>query len=69
MGKITSREELGEWLKDKPADWGQVIAARAVLRVLPYAFGELTSEKRIIDFVLPLIRAVSISWAARKDCQ
>ena len=38
MAQITSREELHVWLKDKPADWAQVIAARAALRVLPSAF-------------------------------
>ena len=37
MGQISSREEFREWLQDKPVDWAQVIAARAALRVFPYA--------------------------------
>lgn len=32
---LTSPEELKEWLKDKPVEWAQVIAARTALRVLP----------------------------------
>jgi hypothetical protein len=65
MGQITSSEELEEWLKDKPADWAQVIAVRAALRVLPYAFGEGVPQKWVKDVVSPLFRAIAISWAAR----
>jgi hypothetical protein len=64
MAQITSREQLEAWLKDKPADWAQVIAAHAALRVLPYEFREQPSYWRSIDPVLPLFRATSISWAA-----
>jgi len=30
--KISSREDLEGWLKDKPAGWAQAIAARADIR-------------------------------------
>ncbi len=70
MGQITSREELEAWLKDKPIDFAQVITARAVLCVLPYAFGEATPDYWVPDYwvanhSLALFRATLISWAAR----
>ena len=61
---ITSHKELELWLKDKPADWAQVIATRAVLRMMPYAFAEQVPQEWVNDFALGLIRAISISWAA-----
>ena len=63
MVKITSEEELKNWLEDKPNDWAQVIAARAALRVLPIA---LTDEFVIEydDFTLALLSSTLISWAA-----
>jgi hypothetical protein len=64
MAQITSRIELEKWLQGKPADWAQVIAARAALRVLPYAFGERIGQKRIDHYALNLIRATFMSWAA-----
>ena len=65
MAQITSRAELEAWLKDKPADFAQVIAARAALRVLPYAFAKNVPQKWVSDFASPLFRASAISWAAR----
>lgn len=65
MAQITSREELKEWLKDKPADWAQVIAARAALRVLPHAFEEFIPEIWVNESGLVLFRAIFIAWAAR----
>jgi hypothetical protein len=65
MAQITSRTQLDEWLKDKPADWAQVIAARAALRVLPYAFAKDVPQKWVKDVASPLFRASAISWAAR----
>ncbi len=65
MAQITSREELEEWLKDKPTDWGQVIAARAALRVLPDGFGAYVSDDAVAKHSLALFRATAISWAAR----
>jgi hypothetical protein len=64
MGQITSREELEAWLKDKPIDFAQVIAARAALRVLPYAFEKRTSDEWVATHSLALFRATTISWAA-----
>jgi hypothetical protein len=62
MAQITSREELEEWLKDKPADWAQVIAARAALRVLPYAFGQSTVDDWVVEHSLTLFRVTNASW-------
>jgi hypothetical protein len=66
MVKITSREELEEWLnKQGRADFAQVIAARAALRALPYAFGERIDQKRVNRFAALIIHASAIPWAAR----
>jgi hypothetical protein len=65
MGQITSREELKAWFGDKPTDFAQVIAARAALRVLPYAFAKGVRQKWVKDFASPLFRSIAISWAAR----
>jgi TIR domain len=65
MAQITSREELEEWLKDKPVEFAQVIAARAAMRALPYAFGKRESDDWIARYSLALFRATAISWAAR----
>jgi hypothetical protein len=65
MAQITSRAELEAWLKDKPADFAQVIAARAALRVLPYAFAKDVPKDWVSDFASPLFRASALSWAAR----
>jgi hypothetical protein len=64
MMPITSRRELGEWLKDKPTDWAQVIAASCALYSLPYALGKQTPDTWVEGCVLTLFRAVTISWAA-----
>jgi hypothetical protein len=64
MAQITSRKKLEAWLKDKPIDWAQVIAARAALRVMPYAF-DLTGENEWVEeHLLVLIRTNAISWAS-----
>jgi hypothetical protein len=66
MVKITSRKELLEWLKDKPADWAQVIAARAALRVLPSAFAHDSndSDKWMKASAIAFFRAVALPLIA-----
>ncbi len=63
MVKITSDKELEKWLEDKPIDWSQIIAARAALRVLPFALNNKIISRNS-EFTLTLLRATSISWAA-----
>ena len=65
MVKITSREELEQWLEDKPRDWARVIAARVALRALPYAFDRYVTAGWIAKDSLMLFRATVIAWAAR----
>jgi len=36
---IMDPESLELWLEDKPAEWAQVIAVRAALRVFPLVLG------------------------------
>jgi hypothetical protein len=57
---ITSKNELGDWLNDKPADWAQVIALRAAMRALPYISisGILWTSK----FALLPFGALITSW-------
>jgi hypothetical protein len=62
MAQIMSRYQFESWLEDKPADWAQVIAARAALRVLPYAFEKQIDQKWVKEFAPPLIRSLAISW-------
>jgi hypothetical protein len=62
MAQITSRAKLEEWLINKPVEWAQVIAARAALRALPYAFAKEVPQKWIEDYAIVLIRAIFISW-------
>ncbi len=57
MAQITSREELEAWLKEKPADWAQVIAARAALRVLTYAFMKRVPDDWVLRYSLVVFRA------------
>ena len=65
MVEIRSSEELREWLKDKPRDWAQVIAARAALRVMPHALTSLVSDHWVEKNSLVLFRGTAIAWAAR----
>ena len=64
MAQITSREELRDWLKDKPVKWAQVVAIRAALRALPYAFTEAVPQKWINDFAQLSVQMVAIRWIA-----
>ena len=64
--EITSREELKEWLKDKPREWAQVIALRSALRVAPIAcdpanwkYGEVRPS-----LTKAMFRAMAVSSAA-----
>lgn len=63
-----SRGDLEKWLADKPADWARVIAARAVLRILPRTCRLLENQplqKKGVHF--SALRAIFISWAARME--
>lgn len=60
--KITGREELEAFLRDKPVQWSRIIAARSALRVLLVA---LSSGMRGND-LFSILRACFISWAAGK---
>jgi TIR domain len=64
MARIASRVELGDWLRNKPIACGSVIAVRAALRVLPYAFDGTVPDRWVINYALSLIRATVLCWAA-----
>jgi hypothetical protein len=65
MAQITSRKELEAWLKDKPVDWAQGIAARAALRMFPYSFNDQVLDRFVEEYAMHLLRAVIVSWIAR----
>lgn len=65
MAKITSRGALEAWFKKhNRADFAQVIAARAALRVLPYSFTKDLSDKWVATNSPVLFHASFLSWAA-----
>ena len=45
MVKISNRQDLEKWLRDKPRDWAQVLALRAGARVLPMIVFLLNEQK------------------------
>lgn len=63
MVEFSKRDELRDWLKDKPREWSVVIAARAGLRVAPqlgaFGFVDVGGSSDIITF-----RAMSTTWVA-----
>lgn len=70
--EIDSPEALKAWLVDRPAEWAQVIAVRAALRVFPLVLGvydvpdEGLVESLRRDLVLQAFRAGLVSRAAIK---
>lgn len=70
MVDISHGEELKDWLEDKPLEWGQVLAARVALRVLPLICGGIGANKpfskNLQKSILWGFRATSISWASQK---
>jgi hypothetical protein len=55
-------EDLSKWLRDSPANWVQVIAARAALRAMPLLLKAEVSW--LNQHALSVIRANLISWLA-----
>lgn len=49
------------WLAEKPREWSVVIAARAVLRVLPQAASAVRTGDDAVSIALPLFRATAIA--------
>ncbi|QGZ36705.1 KAP family P-loop NTPase fold protein [Stappia indica] len=68
--EIDSPEALEAWLKDKPAEWAQLIAVRAALRVFPlvlgiYYFPEVRMlDRRLNEIALKSFRVAFSSYAA-----
>lgn len=67
---IDSPEALEAWLKDKPAEWAQLIAVRAALRVFPlvlgiYYFPEVRMlDRRLNEIALKSFRVAFSSYVA-----
>ncbi|OCW57241.1 hypothetical protein [Hoeflea olei] len=70
--EFEEREGLESWLREKPADWAQAIAARSALRAFPLVFEVATFAERRLpmagkqSLILMSWRATFISWAASK---
>lgn len=52
--EITSREELKDWLEDRPREWAHMIALRSALRVLPLSCDPASFKDRTVNPRLPL---------------
>lgn len=63
---LTDPKDLERWLKDKPVEWSQGIAARAALRVFPVLFVGGADNAELGKLILAATRAMLISWIARK---
>ncbi|GGF60216.1 hypothetical protein GCM10011332_12400 [Terasakiella brassicae] len=61
MTEITSSEELKEWLKGQDKQISVAIAARIALRLIPIFDKAVVYEDKDA-MILPLLRAMSISW-------
>lgn len=59
--EMRNQEALEDFLADEPLEWSRLIAARAALRVVPFAIHRLRERRW-----LPVLRACFISWAAGK---
>ncbi|KAA0586784.1 hypothetical protein J2848_003714 [Azospirillum lipoferum] len=59
--RVTSEDELHDWLSDKPESWAQVIASRVALRVLPL-IGSVT-EAKFSGKMAPERRVISVARA------
>ena len=60
--KITTRQELEEWLEDKPDEWAHVVALRVALRVLPFAClsPQVIGDYLALKYPLQLLRTCAI---------
>jgi hypothetical protein len=67
MANIRNEEDLKAWLQGKPPEVWAALAARAALRVLPVVgnAGHYRGD-HTRDIVLPVFRAVTVSWSAAK---
>ena len=63
--RIRNRDDLRDWLEDKPANWAQVIALRAALRALPYI--AQSSDHWLRSFALLPFGALITSWMQLVD--
>lgn len=61
MAEISGTNDFAEWLKEKPAEWACLIAARIALRVVPILRDALykDEEARRARIVLPSFRALA----------
>jgi hypothetical protein len=63
--EISDIRSLGDWLSGKPANWGQVIAARAALRCLPYIAH--SGDSWLNAFSILPFHALITSWTQLAD--
>ena len=70
--RISSPDELEDWLKSRPARWTGDLASRVALRVMPIAFSILeepvhgVAEVVRLSLILQTFRACFISWVNQR---
>jgi hypothetical protein len=64
-GSFSTALELVEWFGDRPREYGEGIAVRAALRVLPLTFTALDGKLRI-SLILESWRAAFVTWAVAR---
>lgn len=65
MAEFRSREDLEQWLADKPPEYARLIAVRAALTVAPLLFAGLSPRNEPRNrMVLAGPRAQSLAWSA-----
>ena len=64
MVEIRSREDLEEWLEDRPNTWAQILTVRTALRGLPFGFLARQSEGDYNNYCLGIFRTLCMAWAS-----
>ena len=69
MVEISDQKSFERWLKDKPAEWAQVLAMRSALRVLPFIAVDNSQKIGAIRqqiLLLALFQVSTSSWVAQR---
>jgi len=63
---VTNRKELEAWLRTQPVNVSVVLAARAVLRILPFMWAARDAPEFTSNIVLPFFRGMALAWVTAR---